>query len=362
MSKFSERLSALLCLTAIWTAFSPGSAAARTPIGVRQDDVLSTCYRADAIAWFSLKPHCSGWATVAGRKYFLSFNAQGLRDKDYSSFPPRGTTRILFAGPSFVNGPGLKEEDIPPRQYEKALRKQGMRAEVINAGVDGYSPLRTFLKLPEQIDAYHPQVILVFSLFDSRDWLESFDLRKNAEGKLSLGNLYWDIFAKMPKFFQDRIEGQYIRTRFNSIVTGARRAYLAWGCRLHRKREDQAECMLGYTLGVFSQMRDLAKQRGVKFLVLVQEDDYRDGVIMVPDFDPFWIRLFDRITPYFVFSVNEVMDLLRKHEIPHMELPAKMFRPRIPGDYHLSEEGARTFGLELAQMTRDFLLEKSDSR
>ena len=74
---------------------------------------------------------------VLGREVRVS--SLGLRGPDVAARPPPGSPRVLVLGDSVAFGWGLEEaEGFAPR-LAQALGRLGARAEVLNAGVPGYS-------------------------------------------------------------------------------------------------------------------------------------------------------------------------------------------------------------------------------
>jgi hypothetical protein len=185
--------------------------------------------------------------------------------------------------------------------------------------------------------------------------VEAKDLYQDAQGNTAIKDPYWDLAAKMPWPLRPLFQTSFVRTRYHSFVAGGRRAMLAWKCRLHREVDARAECLLATTVHVLEKMRDLARSRNIKFLALVQHDIYRDGVTVVPDADRFVFEVLDLLTPQLTFELDTVVRLLQRHGIPHLVLPVKMFRGRVPGDFHLSAAGTRVFGYTLEELTRDLI-------
>jgi lysophospholipase L1-like esterase len=74
---------------------------------------------------------------VLGRE--VRVNALGLRGPETGERPPPGSRRILVLGDSVVFGWGLEETESYPVRLAEALRRGNVAAEVLNAGVPGFS-------------------------------------------------------------------------------------------------------------------------------------------------------------------------------------------------------------------------------
>lgn len=108
-----------------------------------------------------LRPDCAGEYHFFSRKIPFRTNQQGLRDRNYSPYPAKGATRILYLGDSLVWGSGLDESQTIPRRLETELNRRGGRFEVINGASLSALPEEQFRTLPVLLAAYHPQVVIL---------------------------------------------------------------------------------------------------------------------------------------------------------------------------------------------------------
>jgi lysophospholipase L1-like esterase len=85
-----------------------------------------------------------------------------------SATPERrpGTLRIMVFGDSMVVGRILPQETIYTARLEAILNERGLRAEVINAGVQGYSTDQALLAMERWVPVYRPDVVLYGSTFN----------------------------------------------------------------------------------------------------------------------------------------------------------------------------------------------------
>ncbi|HOW28723.1 MAG TPA: SGNH/GDSL hydrolase family protein [Elusimicrobiota bacterium] len=104
-----------------------------------------------------------------GRAWDTDFtvNSLGLRGAEISKAKPAGTYRVLCLGDSctFGSGGGIGDEETYPGLLGPRLRKiwPGRSAEVINAGVPGYSSYQTLLMLRnKRLEEYRPDVLVVY--------------------------------------------------------------------------------------------------------------------------------------------------------------------------------------------------------
>lgn len=112
-------------------------------------------------------------------------NGQGMRaDRDYAYAKPPGVRRIVSLGDSFTVGYEVELEQTFSAVLERELRAAGLDAEVLNAGVSGYSNAEACLYLERELLKYSPDLVLV-SFFgnDLVDNLRS-DLFRLEDGEL----------------------------------------------------------------------------------------------------------------------------------------------------------------------------------
>ncbi len=99
--------------------------------------------------------------------YEVRINALGLRGPEIARTPPPGRARILALGDSMTFGFYLAEGDTWPAQLEVLLRNRGRDAEVVNAGVGGWTISSETLFLEERALALAPaHVVLAFCAND----------------------------------------------------------------------------------------------------------------------------------------------------------------------------------------------------
>lgn len=110
----------------------------------------------------------------------IRINSLGLRDREYTVEKPAGVYRILVLGDSPVIGIEVPGEDTFPNRLEQLLNENKPGGyEVLNAGMQGYSPILYYLFLKEKGLQLDPDMVLVnISVTDATD---DYDHAKRAE-------------------------------------------------------------------------------------------------------------------------------------------------------------------------------------
>ena len=88
-------------------------------------------------------------------------NSQGLRDDEVLIPKPEGTLRILVLGDSVVYGQDVSRNKTFANHLESLLRKQFGTAEVINAGVSGYSAYNELQYYLTKGREFEPDIVIV---------------------------------------------------------------------------------------------------------------------------------------------------------------------------------------------------------
>jgi lysophospholipase L1-like esterase len=100
------------------------------------------------------EPH-QGWILKIQTNADGVFPAATKRDKN------PGVLRILMIGDSTVVGMSVPAEKRVNAVLERLLRSAGVNAEVINAGVEGYSTDQELLLLLRLLPLYHPDIVIL---------------------------------------------------------------------------------------------------------------------------------------------------------------------------------------------------------
>jgi lysophospholipase L1-like esterase len=97
-------------------------------------------------------------------RYPLTINSRSMREREISSEKPPCTYRILFLGDSITYGDGIPHEALFTTLMEKILTDatdNGIRYEVLNAGVKGYNTGHEYLFFKSRCLNLQPDLVLV---------------------------------------------------------------------------------------------------------------------------------------------------------------------------------------------------------
>jgi lysophospholipase L1-like esterase len=93
---------------------------------------------------------------------YSGINADGLRDREFTTEKPEGTTRIAVLGDSVAYGLFLDSlAEAFPKVLEQLRRDAGEEVEVINAAVSGYTPFNEYYFYREKIRKYRPDIVVL---------------------------------------------------------------------------------------------------------------------------------------------------------------------------------------------------------
>ena len=87
-------------------------------------------------------------------------NQDGCTPGDATRQRTPGKRRIMIFGDSVVVGRGVPQDQTVSAQLTELLRKKGINAEVINAGVQGYGTDQSLLRLEQLVPLYHPDMVI----------------------------------------------------------------------------------------------------------------------------------------------------------------------------------------------------------
>lgn len=127
--------------------------------------------RFDAKTGWSKEPGRSIVRRVAGEQIHFEINASGLRDDaDVGPEKEPGTFRVLTLGDSFVLGYTVNRSDLFVDQLEGWWKSEERRAEVVNAGTEGWSTDQEVAWFLENGKAYQPDLVLLFPYENDIYW------------------------------------------------------------------------------------------------------------------------------------------------------------------------------------------------
>lgn len=130
-----------------------------------------------------LAPNAAVTENVAGLEYPFFSNSLGLRDARVRTISLRKSgPRILFIGDSFTEGIGLPWEEAFVGRVQASLAPEGV--EVLNAGVNSYTPLLIKQRLIDLIVKQEVEVDRVVVLLDISDVLQELQYRETEDGSV----------------------------------------------------------------------------------------------------------------------------------------------------------------------------------
>ena len=122
-----------------------------------------------------LRPNLVYQHTSADGTWRHRTNARGFSNaRDIAYEKPAGTFRVLTLGDSHTQGNEVRQEQTYASVLERALSRNGKKAEVINAGVSGFGTAEELVLLENEGIRYRPDaVVLGFFANDFDDNLKS---------------------------------------------------------------------------------------------------------------------------------------------------------------------------------------------
>ncbi len=98
-------------------------------------------------------------------------NSLGFRDVEHRPGRLPGTYRIVVIGDSIAKGLGVQDPaDIFPSVMADRLDAAGLRADVVNLGVEGYNTQQEVEMLREKGLRFHPDLVVLAYCLNDRDW------------------------------------------------------------------------------------------------------------------------------------------------------------------------------------------------
>lgn len=99
-------------------------------------------------------------------QYTQRVNNLGLRGEDRSLQKPEDSYRILMLGDSFTMGKGVNDNQTFSAVLEVELQRQfagctGGSPEVLNAGVDSYTPILSYIQLSRELYSLKPDLVVL---------------------------------------------------------------------------------------------------------------------------------------------------------------------------------------------------------
>jgi hypothetical protein len=121
-----------------------------------------TDYRYGEYALRGIRPSSAFRHTSVDGTWTFVTNSRGFRDtREFAYEKPAGTLRVLALGDSHTQGYEVRQEATYSAVIERYLRRHGVKAEVMNAGVSGYSTAEALALLENEGYKYQPDVVVL---------------------------------------------------------------------------------------------------------------------------------------------------------------------------------------------------------
>ena len=119
-------------------------------------------WRRDPELGWTQKPNLDVTVRIPGRDWVVRFqtNPDGITPTAARRRRPPGTRRIMIFGDSTVVGRSVPRDRTVTKQLEHLLNRGGVKTEVINAGVQGYSTDQVLLHIRRLAPLYRPDVVI----------------------------------------------------------------------------------------------------------------------------------------------------------------------------------------------------------
>jgi lysophospholipase L1-like esterase len=147
----------------------------------------ASLFAPDEFALFRLRPGARETLAVplirGGGTVEFRVNAAGFRGPELQAAPVR---RVLVYGDSFVESRFTPEGATFPARLAQELAAGGAAPEVVNAGVTGYGPDQSLLRMERELAALRPAlaVVVLFAGNDGGDLLRNRLFRLDAQGRI----------------------------------------------------------------------------------------------------------------------------------------------------------------------------------
>lgn len=160
--------SGALLVAAVALALALGEVAVR--LALKERTVMfpryHTDYRYGEYTLRGIRANAEFWHTSVDGSWKFVTNSKGLRDaREFPYAKPAGTLRVLALGDSHTQGYEVRQEAtfsaVLERYLNARLQASRMKAEVLNAGVSGFSTAEALAYLENEGYRYQPDVVVL---------------------------------------------------------------------------------------------------------------------------------------------------------------------------------------------------------
>ncbi len=238
------------------------------------------------------RPDATFWHTSVDGAWRYDINAQGFRStKDFSYDKPNGVFRVLSLGDSQTAGAEVHQNETFSEVIATNLNHSGINAEVINAGVSGFSTAEQLVLLEQEGVRYRPDVVVVgFYANDLSDNTKAGIFRLEDDELVVVKKSHIPGVAIMDAINQFAVlrwlsENSYLYSfGFNSLwqlakaaLLSKERAKLTTEYAVATGEVDNYEVALGHAL--FERLYAFTKQQGIFLIIVDIPSVSRDGGI-----------------------------------------------------------------------------------
>ncbi|MGE3260957.1 MAG: hypothetical protein AB7K68_04175 [Bacteriovoracia bacterium] len=295
----------------------------------------------------------------------MKYNNLGLRDRDFPKKRKPGVKRLLFVGSSLLVSPGLEDSETLPRLLEKKLRRQGLKVEVINAGVAGHVDIQSYMHLQRLLDAYHPDYVVFMptvsgSLMRAR-FIEKFAVRDETGRPTAINMNFVRTYNWIPGMEESAKTSIGWQSLYLSLQAW-NRFTLSWGCvRFLTNEARLTQCLLGDALAYAEWIAEKTKQAKAKFLVVAFPGAVNNSLAVSTYVPHRFTKVIGYLTPALTVSSEAY-----RTEIGRRNLPVYFFTteniPKKHGfvgdDLHFDLEGTKFLVDKNWKAFYDFLAKK----
>jgi hypothetical protein len=244
-----------------------------------------TQYRYGEYTLRGIRANAEFWHTSADGSWKFVTNSRGLRDaREFPYHKPPGTLRVLSLGDSHTQGYEVRQDAtfsaVLERYLNMHLHARGVKAEVLNAGVSGFSTAEAAAFLEAEGHRYQPDVVVLgFYANDFEDNLKA-GLFGLDGGKLiarkrehAPGVRLQDAIYRLPGVKWLSENSYFYSVLFNTVWTHFKAMSLA-----HAKeaafdfavpsKASHSDYELALAVALIERMQRFCESRGIRFIVV----------------------------------------------------------------------------------------------
>lgn len=319
-----------------------------------------TDYRYGQYTLRGIRPDSDFWHTSPDGSWRFVINDRGFRDvRRFTYAKPAGTFRVLSLGDSHTQGYEVRQEATFSSVLERYLRGRGLKAEVLNAGVSGFSTAEELAFLENEGYKYEPDVVVLG--FYANDFEDNL---KAGLFALEAGQLVERKYEHIPGVRIQNViyrvpgvrwlgENSYLYSLlFNTVWERFQRVLTAQAVREYavatRATQSNNEIALGIAL--LARMQRYCAERGIRLIVVDvprKPDHYRISESLPASV----LQAFSEMQTEFVSSRSLLGDFDGAAEM-HV----------LHGHNHISEFTHALIGVELGRRIVQARAERADLR